>query len=43
MPGVLGHTCNPRAREVQAGGLGVQGHLQLHRKFEDSRAIWGTL
>ena len=34
-PDVVVHTCNPRALEVvEAGGSEVQGHTQLHRKFE---------
>lgn len=28
--------CNPSAQEVQAGGLGVQAHPQLHREFDAS-------
>lgn len=26
--------CNPSTLAVDAGGLGVQSHPQLHRKFE---------
>lgn len=34
MPIVGAHNCNPSAQGVQAGGLEVQRHPQVHRKFE---------
>lgn len=39
MSGMVGHACNARAREMEAEGPEFQGHLQVHRKFEDSWAL----
>lgn len=33
-PGIVGHVCNPGARKVEAGISGVQGQLQLQKKFK---------
>lgn len=33
------HTCNPGTEEVEAGGLGVQGHSQIHNEFETSPTL----
>lgn len=35
-PNIMTHTNNLSTREVETVGLGVQGHLWLHRKFEAS-------
>lgn len=32
----VGHTCHSNTLEVEAGGLEVPSHFQLHREFEVS-------
>lgn len=32
--GVVLNTCNPSTWEVEAGGVGAQGHPQLHIQFQ---------
>jgi hypothetical protein len=35
-PGMVEYACDPRTREMEAGGSTVQGQLWLHNKFEAS-------
>lgn len=32
--GITIHTCNPRTREVETGGLGIERQPQLHRELD---------
>lgn len=38
---MVAHTCNPTTLEVEAGGLEVLGHVQLHTEFIASLKYMG--